>query len=139
MQDATEIVFCGYGEPLYRLDAIIPIAQYVHSKGKKTRLNTNGQAKGICGQDVPQRLAGYIDTVSISLNAGDAQSYQAVCHSEFGEAAFNDLIEFGKECKKYLPRVIFSIVDVVGEEQLQKAKQIAQEAGVELRIRELIK
>ncbi|MDD3946355.1 MAG: TatD family nuclease-associated radical SAM protein [Clostridia bacterium] len=139
MKDASEIVFCGYGEPLYRLDAILPISEYVHSKGKKTRINTNGQAKGIYGEGVPQMLAGYIDTISISLNAADAQSYQAVCHSQFGEQAFYDLIEFGKECKKYIPRVIFSIVDVVGEEQIEKAKQIAQETGVELRIRPYIK
>lgn len=139
MDGATEVVFCGYGEPLYRLDAILPISQYVHKMGKKTRLNTNGQAKGICGEGVPKKLAGYIDTISISLNAGDAQSYQAVCHSEFGEQAFQDLVDFGRECKAYIPRVIFSIVDVVGDEQIVKAKQIAQETGVELRIRPLIK
>lgn len=136
---ASEVVFCGYGEPLYRLDAIVPVAEYAHAKGKRTRLNTNGQARGICGKGVAEKLAGHIDTVSISLNAGDAQSYQAVCHSEFGEQAFEDLIEFGKECKKVIPDVRFTIVDVVGEEQIEKAKKIAADAGIELKIRRYIK
>jgi TatD family-associated radical SAM protein len=139
LNDANEVVFCGYGEPLYRLDAILPIAEYAHSKGKKTRLNTNGQARGICGEGVADKLAGYIDTVSISLNAGDAKSYQAICHSRFGERAFQDLIDFGKECKKVIPSVRFSIVDVVGPEQIEKAKKISEEAGIELRIRPYIK
>ncbi|HOB63952.1 MAG: radical SAM protein [Clostridiales bacterium] len=138
MEGASEIVFCGYGEPLYRLDAIIPVSEYAHNKGKKTRINTNGQARHIAGEGVAQKLAGYIDTVSISLNAGDAKSYQAICHSQFGEQAFYDIIDFGRECKKYIPRVVFSIVDVVGEEQIEKARKIAEEVGAELRVRRYI-
>lgn len=139
MDGSTEVVFCGYGEPLYRLDAIIPISEYVHTKGKKTRLNTNGQARGICGEGVAQKLAGRIDTVSISLNAADAKSYQDICHSVFGEQGFYDLIQFAKECKNFVPRVVFTIVDIVGAEQIDKAKEIAAEAGVELRVRPYIK
>ena len=138
MEGASEIVFCGYAEPLYRLDAIIPVSEYAHNKGKKTRINTNGQARHIAGEGVAQKLAGYIDTVSISLNAGDAKSYQAICHSQFGEQAFYDIIDFGRECKKYIPRVVFSIVDVVGEEQIEKARKIAEEVGAELRVRRYI-
>lgn len=138
MEGASEIVFCGYGEPLYRLDAIIPVSEYAHNKGKKTRINTNGQARHIAGEGVAQKLAGYIDTVSISLNAGDAKSYQAICHSQFGEQAFYDIIDFGRECKKHIPRVVFSIVDVVGEEQIEKARKIAEEVGAELRVRRYI-
>jgi TatD family-associated radical SAM protein len=138
MEGASEIVFCGYGEPLYRLDAIIPVSEYAHNKGKKTRINTNGQARHIAGEGVAQKLAGYIDTVSISLNAGDAKSYQAICHSQFGEQAFYDIIDFGRECKKYIHRVVFSIVDVVGEEQIEKARKIAEEVGAELRVRRYI-
>jgi len=138
LEDASEVVFCGYGEPLYRLDAIIPIADYAHSKGKKTRLNTNGQARGICGEGVADKLAGHIDTVSISLNAGDAKSYQAVCHSEFGEQAYQDLIDFGKECKKVIPNVKFTIVDVAGVDQIEKAKKISADTGIELKIRQYI-
>lgn len=38
-----EIVFCGYGEPLYALDNLIKTATYIKNKlNLKIRLNTNG-------------------------------------------------------------------------------------------------
>lgn len=138
LKDVPEVVFCGYGEPLYRLDAVLEIAAYVHSKGVKTRLNTNGQAKLICGFDVAPKLKGLIDTVSISLNATSAEKYQAMCHSEFGEDAYDELLSFAKELKDYVPRVVLSIVDIIGADEVEKAKKIAAGVGVELRVRAYI-
>ena len=39
-----EIIFCGFGEPTERLDAIIEIAKYLKSinSNTKIRINTNG-------------------------------------------------------------------------------------------------
>lgn len=139
LDSAEEIVFCGYGEPMYRLDVMCEVADYLKSKGKHTRVNTNGQAALICGEGVPEKLGGRIDTVNVSLNAADAKAYQALCHSEFGEKAFYALLDFAKECKKYVPRVVLSIVDVVGESELEKARAIADALGVELRIRTYVK
>ncbi len=139
LDSAEEIVFCGYGEPMYRLDVMCEVADYLKSKGKRTRVNTNGQAALICGEGVPEKLGGRIDTVNVSLNAADAKAYQALCHSEFGEKAFYALLDFAKECKKYVPRVVLSIVDVVGESELEKARAIADALGVELRIRTYVK
>lgn len=139
LDSAEEIVFCGYGEPMYRLDVMCEVADYLKSKGKRTRVNTNGQAALICGEGVPEKLGGRIDTVNVSLNAADAKAYQTLCHSEFGEKAFYALLDFAKECKKYVPRVVLSIVDVVGESELEKARAIADALGVELRIRTYVK
>lgn len=139
LDSAEEIVFCGYGEPMYRLDVMCEVADYLKSKGKRTRVNTNGQAALICGEGVPEKLGGRMDTVNVSLNAADAKAYQALCHSEFGEKAFYALLDFAKECKKYVPRVVLSIVDVVGESELEEARAIADALGVELRIRTYVK
>ena len=139
LDSAEEVVFCGYGEPMYRLDVMCEVADYLKSKGKRTRVNTNGQAALICGEGVPEKLGGRIDTVNVSLNAADAKAYQALCHSEFGEKAFYALLDFAKECKKYVPRVVLSIVDVAGESELEKARAIADALGVELRIRTYVK
>ena len=38
----TEVVFCGFGEPTYRLDVMLAVCDWVHAHGGKTRLNTNG-------------------------------------------------------------------------------------------------
>lgn len=133
-----EVVFCGYGEPTYRMDVMIEVADYVHAHGKKTRINTNGQGSLINNCDVPAMFEGHIDIVNVSLNETDATAYQNLCHSEFGEGAFDALIDFARECKKYVERVIFSVVDVIGADKIEKARLIAEEAGVELRVREYI-
>ncbi|NLT17972.1 MAG: molybdenum cofactor biosynthesis protein A [Firmicutes bacterium ADurb.Bin080] len=130
-----EVVFCGYGEPTYKLENIIKISEYLHSCGKKTRLNTNGQAELLFGGHVPKKLSGFIDTVSISLNAVDKEKYNTLCHPVMGEKAFDAIIDFAKECKKYIPRVVLSVVDVIPIEDQIKAAEIAKEIGVDFRIR----
>ena len=134
-----EVVFCGYGEPLMRADEVMEIAAYVHSKGVKTRINTNGQANLFYGKGLPEKLSGLIDTVNVSLNATDAKKYDAICHSVFGEEAFAALLDFAKECVKYIPNVILSVVDVIGAEEVEKAKKLVEGIdGVKLRVREFI-
>ena len=136
---AEEVVFCGYGEPMYRLGVMLEVAEYVKGKGKPTRVNTNGQAALILGEGVPEKLCGKLDTVNVSLNATTAKGYQALCHSEFGEKAFYAMLDFAKECKKYVPKVVFSIVDVVGEEEIARARDIAAAVGVDLRVRRYVR
>ena len=137
-EGTKEFVFCGYGEPIYKLQEMLEISEYLHKHGKTTRLNTNGQADLIWGEEVAPKLKGYIDVVSISLNASNAKAYQDVCHSEFGEKAFYSLLNFAKECMKYVPSVKLSLVDVVGEEEIKKAKELCDTLGIDLRVREYI-
>ena len=136
---AEEVVFCGYGEPMYRLGVMLEVAEYVKGKGKPTRVNTNGQAALILGEGVPEKLCGKLDTVNVSMNATTAKGYQELCHSEFGEKAFYAMLDFAKECKKYVPKVVFSIVDVVGEEEIARARDIAAAVGVDLRVRRYVR
>ncbi|MDE6189019.1 MAG: TatD family nuclease-associated radical SAM protein [Clostridia bacterium] len=133
-----EVVFCGYGEPTYRFDAIEKISAYVHSKGAKTRINTNGQANEILGEDVTKRIAECIDTINISLNATDAKKYDKICHSAYGERAFDVMLDFAKACVKAGGNVVLSVVDVIGEEEIEKARKIAEEVGAKLRVRKLL-
>lgn len=138
--DFDEFVFCGFGEPLYRLDNIIKISQFLKSKGKQTRINTNGQADIICKSDeVAQNIKGLIDIVSISLNATSAEKYQKICHCAFGEEGYFSMLRFAEDCKNAGIKVKLSIVDCIGEEEIQKAKEIAKNLGVELRVREYVK
>lgn len=130
-----EVVFCGYGEPTYKIDNIIKISEYLHACGKKTRLNTNGQAEILFGGNVPQKLRGYIDTVSISLNAVEKEKYNTLCHPVLGEKAFEAIIDFARECKKYIPKVVLTVVDVISIEDQKKAEEIAKKIGVDFRIR----
>lgn len=134
--DYDNFVFCGFGEPLYRLDAIIEIAKFLKSKNKNTRINTNGQADLITKENVAKKLKGYIDTISISLNASTAEHYQEICHCEYGEEGFHSMLRFAKACKEEGLKVVLSIVDCIGEQEIKNSKEIAKSLGIELRIRE---
>ena len=63
-----EYVFCGFGEPTIRLDALLAVANEIRRRGGTTRLNTNGQANMIHRRDVTGELAGAVDKINVSLN-----------------------------------------------------------------------
>ncbi|MGI6594135.1 MAG: TatD family nuclease-associated radical SAM protein [Christensenellales bacterium] len=133
---AKEIVFCGYGEPTYRINELVELGKYFKSKEKITRLNTNGQGNLINKKDITPLLKGAIDIVNISLNEATPEKYQKICHSIYGEGVFEEIQDFAMKSKKYVDRVIFSVVDVIPKDSIKKCKEIAQKLGVEYRIRE---
>ena len=133
-----EIVFCGYGEPMYRYDAIKKIADYVHSRGAKTRINTNGQANEILGYDATVDIKNYIDMINVSLNSSNRDKYDAECHSIYGKDAFEMLLDFAKRCQANGANVILSIVDCIGEDEINACKKLARELGLPLRVREML-
>jgi TatD DNase family protein len=133
-----EIVFCGFGEPTYRMDLIDKLCDYFHEKGLKTRLNTNGQGSLINKRDIIPELKGKVDKINVSLNASCAENYQKICRSQFGENGFGAMVEFAKNCKRAGLDCRFSIVDCIGEAEIESCKMLAQKAGVPLLIRKYI-
>jgi TatD family-associated radical SAM protein len=130
-----ELVFCGYGEPTCTLNVLIETAKKAKELGFKTRLNTNGLGSLVNEASVPELLEGLIDAVSISMNAPSAKEYDDICHSEFGEGAFGAILDFASSCKTHLPKVRFTVVDVIGEEKIEECKRLAGELGVPLFVR----
>lgn len=135
----SEVVFCGWGEPTYRWDVIKEVSDYVHSIGKTTRINTNGQGNLICGYDITTEIAKYLDKVSISLNNATAEKYDAVCHSIFGKEAFEELQNFAHKCMLAGVHTTLSVVDLIGEDEVAAARNIAERLGVHFRVRPEIK
>ena len=135
-----EVVFCGYGEPTQALDNLIEAARYLKEKHSlKIRLNSNGLSDLINGKPTAHLLEGIVDSISISLNAHNSETYQKVTRSKFGEKAYPALLEFAKECKKYIPSVKFTVVDVITEDEIAECRKIADEMEIPLRVREWIK
>ncbi|NLX70448.1 MAG: radical SAM protein [Clostridiales bacterium] len=134
----SEVVFCGYGEPMVKLDEIIAIARVLKEKGTKIRINTNGQANLYHGKNIVPLLEGLVDVVSISLNAPTAEKYQEICHSIYGVDAFDAVLDFARECAKVIPKVVFTVVDLLPPEDMERCRRIADEIGVELRVRKLM-
>jgi len=138
-----EIVFCGYGEPTYRLNDLLWLGDELKALyGEKlppVRINTNGHANLINGRDVCPELKGRIDTLSISLNSDNAKDYDALCHPVQGEGAYQAMLDFADEAKHYVPHVVMTIVDKdKTPEEIEHCKQIAANLGVKLRIRSFI-
>ncbi len=132
-----EVVFCGYGEPTYRLNELKEIAEYVHEKGGKTRLNTNGHGSVINGRNIAPELVGKLDGVNISLNAPEATAYTALCRPQI-KNAFEAVADFGKAAKAAGLNAWFSVVDCIGAEAVAACRKIADGVGIPLRVRELI-
>lgn len=133
-----EVVFCGYGEPTYRIGEMLEIAEYVHSVGKKNRLNTNGLGSVIQKRNIVPELKGKIDEISVSLNCDNAADYDKICHSVYGERAFYKMLEFTKACIENGIETVLSVVAVDGV-NVEKCKEVAKFIGAPLRVREYIK
>lgn len=133
----NEIVFCGYGEPTYRLYDLLEVAKYIKSKSDiKIRINTNGLADLIWNEKTAPKLEGLIDTVSVSLNATNKEEYLKVVRPKFGIDSYDAMLNFTKDCSKYVPRVVMTVVDVVTSKQEQEiCGKICESVGAILRVR----
>ena len=132
-----EIVFCGFGEPTYRLDAMLEICDYVHERGGRTRVNTNGHGALIADMGAAEKLKGKLDGVNISLNASTKERYDALCRPQI-EGAFEGMLAFARDCKKWGVNAWFSVVDCIGEEEIAACRALAASIGIPLRVRPMI-
>lgn len=130
-----EIVFCGYGEPFLRLDLIKVVAKWIKENGGKVRINTNGHGNIIHGRRVLEELEGLIDSISISMNAHDKDTYNKICNP-FDSNAYDGVMEFIKDAKKYVPKVKITLVNFEGVD-IKKCEEIATSLGVKLKVRNL--
>ena len=137
MSKYKEVVFCGYGEPMERVNEVIAVGEFVKANyGDVTvRLNTNGLGDKIHGVPTAKLLQGAVDIVSISLNSYCREKYNEVTRPKWDDA-FDAMLSFAADCKSYLPQVVFTVVDVIPPEDISRAKALAMSIGIPLRVRE---
>ena len=134
----NELIFCGYGEPLERIADVCEVIDRLKSKypDLKVRVNTNGLANLVHGRDITPELAGRFDTVSISLNAPDAEEFLALTRSKFGIGSFEALQEFAVLAKRHVPNVVMTVVEkVMSEDKIELCRKLCNDLGVTLRVR----
>jgi TatD DNase family protein len=123
----SEIVFCGYGEPTLRWAALLEIAAELKKRGApRLRLNTNGLADLIVGRPVAAECRGLLDAVSVSLNAADAETYEALCRPKFGSRSLAAIVEFIAQAKQFVPEVTATAVRCPGVD-LAAVRKFAEE------------
>ncbi len=140
MRSWEEMVFCGFGEPTERIDVLLAVTRWIrqhHGGPLKIRLNTNGHGVLLNpGRDVAAELrtAG-VDMVSVSLNAGNRETYVEICRPSFA-GAYEAVRDFVGRAKSTLEVEVTVVrvpeVDVAG------AQAVADGLGVKFRIRDYI-
>lgn len=137
-QYVREVVCCGFGEPLIRLDTVLSVLRWVkeHHPDMPTRVNTNGLGELEHGYVFADQFAGLLDTVSISLNASNAERYLALTRSRFGISSYEAMLTFAEHCKPYVSNVVLTVVEKVEDaEEIALCRRICAERGLTLRVR----
>ena len=98
---SSEIIFCGYGEPMLKLEVLKKVAKYIkeHYPNTIIRVNTNGHANLVYKKNVLPELKGLVDKFSISLNGENEEVYNKLSKPNV-EGAYSAVKDFIKEAVK---------------------------------------
>lgn len=136
-----EIVFCGYGEPLLKLDILKEVAKYIKDNypNTKIRINTNGHANYVYKRNIVPELVGLIDEISVSLNGSTSEEYDELSQPKI-KGAYDEVKKFIKACSESGIKTDTSIVDGYKGRRLnvKKCEEISESLGAKLRVREWI-
>jgi TatD family-associated radical SAM protein len=134
---ADEVVFCGFGEPMMRLDVVLAITEWLHLRRIRVRLDTNGHGALLNPDvDVPAALAAAgLDAVAVSLNAADPEAYDDICRPMFTKA-HRAVIQFAEQCLRHDIETTLTAVDYPGAD-LAGCEAVAEALGAGFRARGL--
>lgn len=138
---SSEVIFCGYGEPMLKFEVLRQVAKYIKETYPKIkiRVNTNGHANFIYKKNVVPELVGLVDEFSVSLNASNSEEYDELSQPKFGNA-YEEVKKFIKCSADAGIETVASIVDGYKGRRLdvEKCREIAESLGAKLRVREWI-
>ena len=135
---SSEIIFCGYGEPMLKLEVIKQVAKYIKEKYPNTilRINTNGHANLVYKRNVLPELKGLIDKFSVSLNGENEDVYNKTSQPNI-EGAYEGVKEFialaVKEGFDTTATIVTGYKDY--EVDMQKCIEITKKLGAKFRER----
>jgi cyclic pyranopterin phosphate synthase len=140
MRSWTGLVFCGFGEPTERLDVLLEVARWIrqhYGRPLQIRLDTNGHGYVLnSGRDLAAELkAAGVDKASVSLNAGDAETYVEICKPVFPKA-YEAVLGFICKAKLVLDVEVTAVR--LPEVDLTQVQSVADSLCVPFKIREYI-
>ena len=135
---SSEIIFCGYGEPMLKLDILKQVAKYIkeHYPNTIIRVNTNGHANLVYKRNVLPELKGLVDRFSVSLNAENEEIYNKISLPNI-KGAYQAVKDFIKEAVKEGFDTTATIVTNYKsyDVDMQKCIEITKELGAKFRER----
>ncbi len=138
-----ELIFCGYGEPTMRLDALLATAGAVKSgalapvpAGLRVRLNTNGLGGLVNGEDIVPKFKGLVDSVHVSLNTADPRQWLAMMRPrrEYAQKGFESALDFIRCAALAIPETVVTAIKDNGVD-LEKFSALAKALGAVPRLR----
>ena len=138
---AEEIVFCGYGEPLIKINEVVEISKYLKENypNIKIRINTNGHANAIHKRNVALELAPFVDNISISLNGENEETYYKVSNPKI-ENAYEEVKRFIRACVEEKIKTTTTVVSNIPNYpvNVERSEIVAKSLGAKFRVREFI-
>ena len=135
---SSEIIFCGYGEPMLKLEVIKQVAKYIKEKYPNTilRVNTNGHANLVYKRNVLPELKGLIDRFSVSLNGETEEVYNKISQPNI-DGAYTAVKDFIKEAvKEGFDTTATIVTNYKGYDvDMPKCIEITEELGAKFRER----
>jgi TatD family-associated radical SAM protein len=131
-----EVVFCGFGEPLTRLDTVLDVTEQLKTTGTPPiRIVTNGQAY-LINKDrnvINELKEAGVDKLSVSLNAHNKETYDSVCKPKL-ENAFDFVLEFISKASDLINTEITAVT--IPEVNISEVEALARKLRVKLRVRQ---
>jgi TatD DNase family protein len=135
-EEYNEIVFCGLGEPTLRLYSVLDVAARLRERGGYIRLNTDGLANLVYGRDVTPDLEGLIHSLSVSLNAQDAATYDRHCRPQL-PGSYEAMLDFVARAREFVPEITLTAIDGLPGVDIAACEKISDNLGANFRRREL--
>ncbi len=132
----AEVVFCGFGEPTLRLKVLLEVAAYIKAHGGRVRVNTDGLANRVHKRNVLPELAPVVDSLSVSLNAQNAEVYDRHCVPAL-KGSFEAVLAFLRLAPDYIGDTTATAIDGLEGVDIAACEQLARERGVKFRRRVL--
>jgi cyclic pyranopterin phosphate synthase len=135
-----EIVFCGFGEPMAKLDVLVEISRWLKSAYPlmPIRVDTNGHGYSLNpGRDVAEELKEVgVSRVSVSLNGQNSATYDENCRPIF-EGGFESVLHFVMKANSVGLQVEVTAVRMP-EVDVQAVGKVVEKLGVPFRVRDYI-
>lgn len=136
-----ELVFCGYGEPTMRMDALNSVGLHarLHHPAVPIRLDTIGLGSLVQGRDIVPELALFLDSISVSLNTVDALQWEELHRPSpaYRGRAFPAVLGFIMSCVKSGLKTRVTAVDRA-DVDIAAVRFYARSAGAEFLARPLL-
>jgi TatD family-associated radical SAM protein len=131
-----EVVFSGLGEPTLRLNLLLEVAAEVKRRGGRVHLETDGLANLVHDRDIPPRLAGHVDSVTVSMNAQEPGLYEHLCRPNL-PGSFAAMQRFTGRLRDHVPEVSVSAIEGIEGVDMDACARLAHELGAGFSPRQL--